>query len=92
MSRFLLWALLTVAVVGALYYARLCNIPGVTVTSWWRSPFRNYELGGSPFSLHQLGLAWDLVPGSALTQAELFKTGLPMKIVPEGDHIHVQLF
>ena len=62
----------------------------MTITSWWRSPFRNFEVGGNPLSLHQVGLAWDVVPATAFTQAELIKTGLPFKIVPESDHIHVQ--
>jgi hypothetical protein len=90
MKRFILWVVVTVLIVGALYYSRLRKIPGVSITSWWRSPWRNYELGGSPLSLHQIGLAWDLVPASAFTQAEIIKTGLPLKLVNEGDHIHAQ--
>jgi hypothetical protein len=78
--------------IGALYYARFSALPGVSVSSWWRSPWKNVEVGGSWFSLHQLGLAWDLVPGTAYTQAQVIATGLPATIVPEGDHIHVQLF
>lgn len=84
--------LLVIVAVGALYYSRLSSLPGVSVSSWWRSPWRNVELGGSWLSLHQLGLAWDLVPGTATTQAQVIATGLPAKIIPEGDHIHVQLF
>ena len=78
--------------VGAFYYSRFAALPGVSVSSWWRSPWRNVEVGGNRFSLHQLGLAWDLTPGTATTQAQVIATGLPARIVPEGDHIHVQLF
>ena len=77
---------------GVLYAWTFSRLQGVQVSSWWRSPWRNNEVGGSWLSLHQLGLAWDLIPGTATTQAQAIATGLPMKIVPEGDHIHVQLF
>lgn len=87
-----LMALLVIVAVGTLYYARFSSLPGVSVSSWWRSPWKNTEVGGNWFSLHLLGLAWDLVPGTATTQAQVIATGLPVKIVPEGDHIHVQLF
>ena len=80
-----------VLAVGALYWWTFSRIPGVKVSSWWRAPWKNANVGGNPFSLHQLGLAWDVIPGTATTQAQLIATGLPMKIVPEGDHIHVQL-
>lgn len=84
-------AVAVILALGALVYVRLSKLPGVSVSSWWRSPWQNAEVGGSWLSLHLLGLAWDLVPGTAYTQAQVIATGLPLTIIPEGDHIHVQL-
>lgn len=91
-TTYALLALLAIVTIGAMYYARLSSLPGVSVSSWWRSPWHNVDVGGSWLSLHLLGLAWDLVPGTAYTQAQVIATGLPVTIIPEGDHIHVQLF
>jgi hypothetical protein len=90
MGKAIISLFLVLILVGSFYYWRFSRIPGVTVTSWWRWPFHNAEVGGQAFSLHQIGLAWDLVPGDAVTQAEVIKTGLPARLVPEGDHLHVQ--
>lgn len=91
MGRAILYTLASLVLIGGFYYWRFSQIPGVTITSWWRFPWHNTEVGGKAFSLHQIGLAWDLVPGDAVTQAEVIKTGLPAKLVPEGDHLHVQI-
>lgn len=79
--------------VGGFYYLTLRNIPGVIVTSWWRFPWKNDEVGGKLFSLHQIGWGFDLVPDGPVTQAQVAATGLPfLKFQPEGDHLHVQIF
>ena len=91
MAKAVFFAALTILVIGALYYWTFRSLSGVTVTSWWRLPWHNAEVGGKLFSLHQLGLAWDLYPDGPVTQAQVIATGLPAKIVSEGDHLHVQL-
>lgn len=63
-----------------------------SVTSWWRTPERNAEVGGVPRSLHREGLAVDCVPGVGVSKeafyAYLHKVGLYGVI--EGDHVHLQ--
>lgn len=82
-----------IVAVGGLYYLTLRSIPGVTVSSWWRWPWQNQDVGGMAWSLHQIGLGWDLVPDGPVTQAQVAATGLPfLKFNPEGTHLHVQLF
>ena len=79
--------------VGLVYWGVLRSIPGVSISSWWRWPGHNEDVGGMLFSLHQIGWAWDLVPDGAVTQAQVIATGLPfLKLNPEGSHLHVQLF
>lgn len=90
--RTAIWTIIALAVLGAVYALVLTNIPGVTMTSWWRSSVKNDAVGGVPWSLHQIGLAWDLVPDGAVTQAQVLATGLPfLKLVTEGTHLHVQI-
>jgi hypothetical protein len=80
-------------VVGLLYYLTFRGIPGVIVSSWWRMPWKNDEVGGKAFSLHQIGWGFDLVPDGPVTQAQVIATGLPfLKFQSEGDHLHVQIF
>lgn len=62
---------------------------GMTVTSWWRSPWKNREVGGVTNSLHMLGLAWDVVPPTLNNISRLRALGL--KVIDEGDHLHVQI-
>lgn len=86
----ILAAVLTVAVAVtfvALYTRYLGGKTGATVTSWWRSPFRNTEVGGRPGSLHVLGWAVDLVPASSDVEDAARAAGFPV-VVNEGNHIH----
>jgi len=84
--------LLSVGAVGFLYWSRLSAIKGATITSWWRTPYHNTQVGGVSTSLHLIGWAWDLAPGGILMQAEVAKTGLPfLKVIDEGDHLHISL-
>lgn len=58
------------------------------VTSWWRSPAHNAEVGGDADSQHQLGTAVDVVPaaaGEALRAAGFV-------VVPYVSHAHAQAF
>lgn len=63
------------------------------VTSWWRSPTRNAQVGGDPWSQHLVALAIDAVPVSGRTIRDLAlslrRSGL---VVVEYDrHVHAQL-
>jgi uncharacterized protein YcbK (DUF882 family) len=75
-------------VLGALYYA-VIRYQGMNVTSWWRSPWHNREVGGVANSLHMIGLAWDIAPASPENYRRLRAMGL--KVIDEGDHLHAQL-
>lgn len=91
MVRALVFTAIVCFAVGAFYYVVFTQVYGFRVTSWFRLPGKNEAVGGLPFSLHQIFLAWDITPNDASTQAQLIASGLPMKIVPESDHIHVQI-
>lgn len=68
-------------------------VPG-RVTSWWRSPLKNRSVGGNPWSLHQLGLAVDVLPTAGNRAAlERVRSWLPWRavLVNEGDHLHFQV-
>lgn len=60
------------------------------VTSWWRSPFHNQEVGGLPGSAHLIGWAADIVPTDPDTEARARRT-FPV-VVNEGTHLHVSIF
>lgn len=63
-----------------------------SVTSWWRTPRHNAEVGGKINSLHLEGLGVDCVlePGRSkyvfLRDAQI----LGLHGLVEGDHVHVQ--
>lgn len=74
------------------FFSRLLRsgLPSDTrVTSWWRNPTRNAEVGGAPTSQHLLGLALDLISNrpDEIVRA-VRRSGLI--VVPESDHVHVQ--
>ncbi len=62
---------------------------GLTVTSWWRSPWKNYEVGGKWLSLHLIGWAYDVIPVNTLLHE--VRRVWPFKFVVESDHIHLQI-
>lgn len=73
---------------GAVFYIAIRN-NGMTITSWWRSPWRNREVGGVANSLHMIGLAWDVIPATKENKTKL--AGLGLRVIDEGDHLHAQL-
>ena len=77
-------------VVVGLMYRWILYSHGLTVTSWWRTPQHNERIGGLANSLHLIGWAFDVVPDNAKMRALLKQIGFG-KIVPEGDHIHLQI-
>lgn len=65
--------------------------PGQVLTSWWRDPNLNADVGGSPESQHLFGLAVDVTgPQQGFTQQLARQMGLTA--VTEIDHLHLQYF
>jgi len=71
----------------------LSAFPGLVLTSWWRSPQFNREVGGADTSQHLLGLAFD-VSGSRpnMEGALWYARAIGWEAVFEGDHVHLQAF
>jgi len=67
--------------------------PGVTVTSWYRTPERNRLEGGSPESQHLFALAWDVaVPDPAVPNFIQSANQAGLIAVREKRHVHLQMF
>lgn len=79
---------LAIVAIGVIYRV-LIAYHGMSVTSWWRSFWHNVEVGGKATSLHQVGLAWDVLPVTPANEARLKSWGLT--VVNEGDHLHAQI-
>lgn len=62
---------------------------GLPVSSWFRSPWHNFEVGGKGFSLHQLGWALDIPLMNDKTSNIVHYS--PFKVVKEDSHFHIQL-
>jgi len=80
---------------SALAYCRWAAQAGfpVSMTSSLRSPARNAKVGGHVDSLHQLGLAVDLVydlEAPALELAQQRASRLGCRLIRESDHDHFQ--
>lgn len=61
-----------------------------SVTSWWRSVQRNVAVGGVAKSKHLFGEAVDVVAAEPLVfKKKCDEVGL--RVVDEGDHLHVEL-
>lgn len=84
----LLWTVGLLALTGAVYYL-LIRAQGMSITSWWRSPWKNAEVGGVPNSRHLFGLAWDVVP--VTTENEMRLRALGLTVINEGDHLHAMV-
>ena len=89
MKRFLILTIILILAVG-FFYRFLLHLKGLQVTSWWRAPWKNWQVGGKAFSLHQIGWAFDVIPVNKSIQ-EILKLMPFGKIVVESDHIHLQI-
>lgn len=91
LKKVLIVALVSLFGIG-LFYRIMLAWYGFSITSWWRLPGHNTDVGGKTFSLHQIGWAFDVVPDNG-TQLDMLYD-LPIgfkKVVPEGTHIHCQI-
>jgi uncharacterized protein YcbK (DUF882 family) len=63
-----------------------------SVTSWQRSPAHNHHVGGSPHSLHLLGLAVDVLFDSPQDKQAAIKLATTWGIhyLDEQTHVHFQ--
>jgi uncharacterized protein YcbK (DUF882 family) len=80
---------LAVVTLGVIYRLLIAS-EGMQVTSWWRSFWHNAEIGGVKASLHQIGLAWDVIPVTDGNAEKLSAMGL--HVINEGDHLHAQIW
>lgn len=76
--------------VVALYYRWRLKNSGVRVTSWFRSPWKNAEVGGAGFSQHLIGWAFDVTPVNSAVHDKLREIGFGT-VLRESDHIHVSV-
>jgi len=71
-----------------LYYA-----PGLTPTSWWRSPDQNRAAGGDDESQHLFAIGMDAAGSKdAVRRAMIVAPQLGLIPVAEPGYVHVQLF
>ena len=76
------------------YFAIRMGIEG-TITSWFRSPWHNQEVGGVANSWHLFGLAFDVAPVSQhdfIFLSNLASAWPLGKVLNEGTHLHFQVF
>lgn len=76
------------------FFQALVNAIGtnpIQVTSWYRTPLSNQQVGGDPFSQHLLGFALDVVVDDPFRMRQRFRD-MGLTSVVEGDHVHVQVF
>lgn len=80
---------LFVVVVGIFFRWKVSR-ENFLVTSWFRSPWKNYELGGATFSQHLIGWAVDVTPVNNVVGNKLRKIGF-RTVIRESDHIHASV-
>lgn len=88
-KQILLISIIVILGIG-IFYRIILHWYGVEVTSWWRTPWKNFEVGGNWLSLHLIGWAFDVVPvNNALHPVmDWFPFGT---WYPESDHVHIQI-
>lgn len=77
----------------AFLISTLVRMYPASVTRWFSTPERNAKVGGLPESLHQIGLAVDLVFTRDVDRVSFTTaaTRLGLQCVWEIDHLHVEL-
>ena len=87
MEKTILGVLILIAGMAVLLRVMLFLIPGITVTSWFRTAAKNESVGGTKRSAHLLGWAADIVPVNYDVENRL-RSLFPF-VLNEGDHIHI---
>jgi len=77
-------------VMGLIMRAKVQNA-GLTITSWFRDPIKNFMVGGKLLSQHQFFMAIDVAETDDLAKQKLKNAGYNI-VVNEGDHLHAQKF
>jgi len=62
-------------------------LPSYIITSWWRSPKHNEEVGGVWNSIHLVGLAYDVSPKDTY-MIEKLKKVFPKVLTTYPNHVH----
>jgi hypothetical protein len=92
-KRYALYVGLGIIALGVIGAVIMAVFMRGSLTSWWRTPWHNKEIGGHIFSRHQVGLGYDLSPIYEEDRAKLETIAsfwLFATVVDEGDHLHFQ--
>ena len=69
------------------------TFPNWQPTSWFRTPARNFVVGGAPQSQHLLAWAVDWTgPRDEAQRFVAVAQSLGVVAIDEGDHVHVQMY
>ena len=66
-------------------------VPGITVSSWYRDPEENAQVGGVANSQHMLGVALDFPRTRPNWEASRNLRARGFEVIAEGDHFHAEL-
>lgn len=91
--RDIIFSIVMFIVFVAVAYRVALWLRGFKVTSWYRTPWKNEDVGGVKNSRHLIGWAFDLVPGGPAALKK-FKDTFPLPVgdvVDEGTHLHIEV-
>lgn len=87
MLQFVIFVFLFIVGMAVLLRVILYFIPGIRITSWYRTPEKNREVGGARRSAHLLGWAADIIPVREDVE-NMLRRFFPF-VLNEADHIHI---
>lgn len=70
-----------------------CGVTHASVNSWVRTRRHNMDVGGVPYSYHQVGLGADVIyddPAPEKTWRVSIANKLGLRCIVEGDHDHLE--
>lgn len=72
--------------------AQLAAMSRFRVTSWWRDPVSNTQVGGVEDSWHMLGMACDVKPVTVLDSERIkkFAPRIGLEVIDETTHLHIE--